>query len=449
MIQRNLLDKLDSWAQREHRKPLVIRGARQVGKTTLVSLFGKRFKQYLYFNLERSADRQPFAEIEETQKLVDALFFLRNADIKEPSTLIFIDELQAEPKALMQLRYFLEEFPELRVIAAGSLLEFALDQVESFPVGRVEYMALKPLTFQEFLMALGETAALKTLQTIPVPDYAEQRLSDLFQEYVFVGGMPEIVHAYSKERSRAAIDPLFDALLQSFLDDIEKYGRTESMRQVLRHVIKTAFSSAASRITYDGFGKSNYKAREVGEALRTLEKAQLLQLVHPTVESQLPLQPDQRKSPKLFMLDTGMVNHFAGIQAQLLLSENLNSAWKGRVAEHITGQILQSKHSTSFHKLLFWVRDKKGSSAEIDFLHAWNGEVIPIEVNAGATGKLRSLHPFMDQKEGDLAVRVYSGALGVDLLESPKGKTFKLLNLPFYGMSELDNYLAWAAAKQP
>ena len=305
-IQRKSYIKLLEWKGNPNRKPLLLRGARQVGKTTLVREFSKEFTHYIELNLERDSDVNLF-QTDDIDKLLNAAFLLKGIQPSKSSTLLFIDEIQESPKAIQLLRYFYEEKPDIFVVAAGSLLEFALSKVPSFPVGRIEYLYLHPLNFEEFLGAIGNQVALDVLQSIPVPDYAHSILLNLFNEYAVIGGMPEVVKNYVKDKNIANLSKTYNRLWQSYKDDVAKYASSEIDRKIIRHVIEMA-PYETDRIKFEGFGKSNYKSREVGEALRALDLAKIVQLIYPTTTVESPITPDLKKRPRLQFLDTGMLN---------------------------------------------------------------------------------------------------------------------------------------------
>jgi uncharacterized protein len=444
MFNRDILKELRAWHANTERKPLVIRGARQVGKTTVVRQFSEDFKQFIYLNLELPEDRKPFEDFSNLDTLVQTLFFLKNKNLTDRAqTLIFIDEIQELPAALQQLRYFFEKASDIPVIAAGSLLESLFNPDISFPVGRVEYLVIHPVSFPEFLGALDETAALEQLRTIPAAAFAHEKLLQLFRTYCLTGGMPEIVAHYAANKDLTALGPVYESLLVSYLDDVEKYAASSVQTEYIRHAIRASFTEAGKRIKFQGFGKSPYKSREMGEALRTLEKALLLHLVFPQTSPVLPLQPDLNKSPRLHILDTGMLNYFVGLQQDILGTAELDSVYQGTMIEHIVGQELLARQYSSLHGLAFWVREKNTASAEIDYLHRHNGNLIPLEIKSGTTGKLRSLHTFMDLAPHQLAVRFYSGHINISTVTTPNNKTFYLLNLPYYLVSQLPAYLSW------
>ena len=431
MFERTLIGSLENWAGEKNRKPLVLRGARQVGKTSIVKMLSGSFDQYAYFNLDRQEDRTLFENDLPYQALLDMLFFRKQIEKNAGKTLVFIDEIQNSPRAVSLLRYFYEDDPELYVIAAGSLLESLIDNQISFPVGRVEYLAMHPCSFEEYLRATGEDKSLELLSQMPVPEYAHDRLSEMFHQYTIIGGMPEVVANYAENRDLVKLRPIYDSLITSYLDDVEKYGRNTTMNHVIRHIIRSSFHFAGNRIKFESFGNSNYRSRETGDAFRTLEKAMLLQLVYPAVNTRLPMDIKPR-TPKLQLLDTGLLNHMVGLQGELLGEISIENTWRGKIAEHITGQELYSTESSVLGKLNYWLRDVKNSQAEVDFVIPFQGLLIPVEVKSGSSGKLKSLHLFMDQAPHSWAARIYSGKMNLERINTPTGKSFTLINIPFY-----------------
>lgn len=444
MFSRNIIKELDKWLANTSRKPLILRGARQVGKTTLVKQFASRFDQYIYLNLELPEDRQPFEQFTNVEMLIQSLFFIKNCSLdQKKQTLIFIDEIQEVPAALNILRYFFEQEPDIAVIAAGSMLETLFDKNISFPVGRVEYKVVRPASFPEFLDAMGEKAALIQLEKVPVAKFAHAKLLQLFHTYTLIGGMPEVVNSYSQNKDIKALSSIYDSLIASYLDDVEKYASSDSQIQHIRHAISFSFSEAGKRIKFEGFGNSAYRSRDMSEALRILEKALLLQLIFPSTSATLPLMPDIKKSPRLQVLDTGLINYLVGIQKEILGTTDLHSVYKGTIIEHMIGQELLSTQNLALSALQFWVREKKTSNAEVDYIFPFEGKLIPIEVKSGKEGTLRSLHLYMEEAPHAFAVRFYSGELSITKAQSPSGKTYQLLNLPYYLGTQLEKYLNW------
>ncbi len=438
MFTRTILEELTRWAAKPDRKPLVLRGARQVGKTTVVKIFSRHFHNFISLNLELKRDRELFEKNYTADELLTAIHFYKNIP-RGGRTLVFIDEIQTSPEAVAMLRYFYEETPAIFVIAAGSLLESLMDSHISFPVGRVEYLKIHPCSFIEFLGAIGETQSLEFVQMLDVPDYAHDKLSGLFRLYTLTGGMPEIVAHYAAHRDLTALRSIYEGLITSYLDDVEKYAGNATMTNIMRHTIKQSLIAAGSRITFQGFGHSNYKSREVGEAFRTLEKTMLLQLAYPTFATSLPIRPNIKKSPKLQVLDTGLINFAAGLQGDVFGSKNIDDVYEGKIAEHIAGQELMSLVASPLYALNFWTRDGNNSNAEVDFVWKHGDLLLPIEVKSGATGRLRSLHQFIDRAPHHYAVRIYSGKFSVEKSKTIAGTQFVLMNLPFYLISRLDD----------
>jgi uncharacterized protein len=443
MIARNIIGELTKWKSSETRKPLIIRGARQVGKTTVINTFGKTYKQYIYLNLDRKEDASVFSNYTKFSDLVSSIFFLKNKSVTIDETLIFIDEIQALPEAISLLRYFYEDYPQFHVIAAGSLLETILNEKVNIPVGRVEYKVMRPIAFNEYLDALDEQQALIQYNKVPVDNFAHEKLLQLFYNYTLIGGMPEIVNSYAKSKNLTALTVIYESLIESYLNDVDKYARNSSMVNVIRHVIMTMSNEAGSRIKFEKFGATNYKSREVGEAMRTIEKALLLHLIYPNITVTFPVLSDLKKSPRLQILDTGLLNYLSGIQKELILQTNLDNFYQGKIVQHIVGQELLAINHSIMNKLHFWTREKKDSQAEVDFVYTYESQIYPIKVKSGATGTLRSLHLFMDLCPHKYAIRIYSGKLSIDNLKTPNGKEFYLLNLPIYLTGQIDNYLKW------
>lgn len=441
MFKRDILQELSKWKKKNFRKPLVIRGARQVGKTTAIHLFSKHFDQYIYLNLEKAEEREIFEQTYPFSDLLTILFIYAGKRRNGGSTLIFIDEVQNSPKAVALLRYFFEEANDLYVVTAGSLLKSKLDRKISFPVGRVEYMAVHPCSFKEFLYATDQEILANELEKPEVPSFLHSRLTALFKKYATIGGMPEILKHYAGGIDISSLDSVYESLIQSFSDDVEKYATSSTQVQYIRHIISNAFAEGGTRITFEKFGNSEYRSREMKEAFRALEKTMLIRLVYPTTSVEIPATPALARKPRLHVLDTGLINHVRGLPGELVFNENISDTHRGIIGEHITGQELLASKFSIKNALNFWVRTKKGSSAEIDYVIQHRGQLIPMEVKAGSLGKLRSLHQFMDQSTGKIAVRVYQGQYLVQKAKTIAGKEFFLLNLPFYLVHRVEKEL--------
>lgn len=441
MFTRKISQELLEWKNSSNRKPLIVRGARQVGKTTVINQFSESFQQYIYLNLDQNEDKAVFINKLSINEMVDAIFFLKNKSKLIQDTLIFIDEIQEVPQAVAALRYFYEIYPHFYIVAAGSLLEMVFDNHISYPVGRVEYKVLRPFSFEEFLMALSDNQALEQYNNIPIASFAHEKMLQLFHTYTLIGGMPEVVKQYVEHRDLISLKPVYESLLLSYIDDVEKYSRNASQTQIIRHAIQSCFSEAGSRIKFHGFGSSSYGSREMGEALRILEKAKLINLIYPTTQTALPYMPDVKKSPRLQVLDTGLVNYFAGVQKEVFGTHDLTDIYQGKIVEHIVGQEILANNNNLLSSLLFWVREKSDSSAELDFLFVKDGVAIPIEVKSGKTGKLKSLHQYIDLSGIKLAIRLYAGKFQIDTLKTPNQSPFTLINIPYYLAGNLEQYI--------
>lgn len=442
MLNRKILGFLRQWKNNTHRKPLVLRGARQVGKTTAVEIFSREFANYIYLNLELKEDREVFTEALPIHDLLQAITIIKNIKLKSGATLLFIDEIQNSPVAVKMLRYFHEKLKALHVIAAGSLFELMLEKSQiSFPVGRVQFAYMYPLTFEEFLEATGEEQLLAAFRATPVKAFAVAKLFELFHRYTMIGGMPEIIQRYTANPDLPSLKPLYESLLTSYLDDADKYARNPAMRQVLRHCLESIPFEAGKRIKFQGFGNSNYRSREAGEALRTLERAMLIYLIYPSTALQPPLMADYKKSPKLQFVDTGLLNYFAGLQPAFFQYADLHSFYKGLIAEHVVRQELMAQNADDDKKIPFWVREKKQSNAEVDILLPYKNFAIPAEVKSGQTGALRSLHQFVNESKHPYAIRLYKGGFGISAAKTPEGKPYKLLSLPYFLAGRVNEYL--------
>ncbi|MDR1631568.1 MAG: AAA family ATPase [Dysgonamonadaceae bacterium] len=441
MIQRKAIAYLQEWKERSDRKPLVLRGARQVGKTTLVVEFAKQYDVFLHLNLEKNAEWNLFEQYDEVNELIQAIFLQKKQIMNGGSVLLFIDEIQNSPKAVAILRYFYEEAGHIHVIAAGSLLETIIDVRKiSFPVGRVEYLAIRPCSFLEFLNGINndfDAELIQNLKAAPVHD----RIIKLFNDYALVGGMPAAISKYAENQDILALKRVYDSLLQSYKDDIEKYTKNTTTIKIIREILETGWLSAGSIITFEKFGGTDFSSKEMSLAFQTIQKAMLLELVFPTSNTRMPLSPNRRQRPKLIWIDTGLVNFVAGIQQEVFSVKNIQDVWRGKIAEQITAQELLTLNDSMLAKRIFWKRDKQGSEAEVDFIYPYNGLAIPVEVKSGHNSKLKSLHLFMDEAPHNFAVRVWSQPLSVDKVSTSTGKSFNLINLPFYYIGVIDKVL--------
>ncbi len=442
MFNRSALTYLEQWKTSSNRKPLIIRGARQVGKTTLVKQFAKTYKQHISLNLEKESDRNFFEITDDVKKIVETLFLSKNLSSNVNDTLLFIDEIQESPKAIHLLRYFYEEIPDLHIISAGSLLEFAMHKVSNFPVGRVEYLYLYPLNFLEYLEAIKHYEALEHLNQIPIKSFAHKPLLELFNRFAIIGGMPEVIKVFiDNNHGLVDLPKIYESIWSTYQNDVEKYAKSETERKVIKHIMATAQNYVDLRIKFQNFGNSNYRSREVGEAMRSLDDAKIIQLIYPTTDIEIPIKPDLKKSPRLQFLDTGLVNHSLGLQSQMIGLNNLCTTYKGAIIPHLITQELISLNTLSSKNPHFWVREKKQSSSEIDLVFQHDNKIIPIEIKSGSTGSLKSLHQFIEMTNHPYAIRIYEGEYKIEKTKTPSGVPYLLMNIPYYLGTKIPEYI--------
>ena len=446
MFQRNINKLLKEWKSRKNRKPLIIRGARQVGKTSAVNLFAKdSFKTYIYINLELADNLALFSRMNPVREVIQGIQLKFNKKIIPRSTLIFFDEVQNSSVAMNQLRYFYEEMPDLHIVAAGSLLEVKMkSEGFSFPVGRVEYCYMFPVTFEEFLSALEETETLHYINSIKpgkkIPTEIHNTLMKQYHEYLLVGGMPEAVARYAETKSLIDVDPVYESILTGFKDDVLKYASIAKTKYI-QYLIEHASKYIGLSIKYENFGGSGFRSREMSEAFDVLEKAMVISRVYASASRQLPLINNLKKSPKLLYLDTGLVNYQVGLRTKIMNIQDINAVYHGQLSEQIVGQALLSLATRKSINLSYWYREQKGSISEIDYLISSNNKLIPIEVKSGKSGTLKSLHNFIDESRNNFAVRIYSGMMSIEKILTPNKKQFILFSVPFYLLHRIEQLL--------
>jgi predicted AAA+ superfamily ATPase len=390
--------KLLNWKTSELRKPLILRGARQVGKTYSVLQFGKNhFSGNIHvIDFEKNLDVHAIFEknLDITRILAELELFL-NADITPGEDLLFFDEIQSCPRALMALRYFYEDLPELHVIAAGSLLEFALKAI-SFPVGRVQFMEMYPLTFNEFLWATGKEKLVKLLAD-PQPTLSETAHRLLLQnvkEYFLVGGMPEAVRVYLETKNYKSVFEIHEELIETFRQDFAKYAPFADKR-CLNAVLLNSAKSVGQRIKYNRLAEG-FTSPTIKKAFDLLQMARLVYKIPAASPAGLPLgaSANERKFKAAF-LDIGLMQFISGIRIhEEFNKEDLLAIYNGALAEQfVAQQLIACKKG----ELYFWAREAKSSSAEVDFLTVNNGQICPIEVKSGKAGRLKSLHLLLKE----------------------------------------------------
>jgi predicted AAA+ superfamily ATPase len=353
---------------------------------------------------------------------------------------VFIDEIQELPKAIGLLRYFHEDLPEIFVIAAGSLLEFALDKVSSFPVGRVDFLYIHPVTFEEFLIASNTDKMVDIFHTVPLPDFAHDILLTEFNTYAILGGMPQILQQYLNKTPISNLKKYYNRLWQSYVSDIEKYAKNTSEKNVLRFLMQAA-PYEKNRISFERFGNSNFRSREIGDAMRALDLAGIIRLIYPSTSLAPPIVADYKKRPRLQFLDTGLLAQVLSLQGRMIGLSDLCDFERGKIIQHLVTQELIAVHDEFNYKPNFWVRENKDSNSEVDLLYHFEDKIIPIEIKSGKQGTLRSLHQFVERSNHPYAVRMYAGKFSIENHTTPGGKEYKLMNLPYFLTRKMDDYL--------
>ncbi|MBI5100027.1 MAG: ATP-binding protein [Nitrospirae bacterium] len=446
MFQRTINKFFLEWKSRKKRKPLVVRGARQVGKTSAVNLFAQEFfKTYIYINLELEDNLALFLRMNPVRELLQAIQLKFNKKIIPGDTLIFIDEVQNSSIAMNQLRYFYEEMPDLHVVAAGSLLEVKMKaEGFSFPVGRVEYCYMYPVTFEEFLSATGETEMISYINSIKhdssIPPEIHTTLMKKYHEYLLVGGMPEAVAGYAETKSLIDVDPVYESILTGFKDDVLKYASLAKAKYI-QYLVEHASKYIGLPVKYENFGGSGFRSREMSEAFDVIEKAMIISRVYASSSKQLPIVNNLKKSPKLLFLDTGLVNYQVGLRTEIMNIQDINAVYHGQLSEQIVGQTLLSLAIRKNINLSYWYREQKGSISEIDYLISSHNSLIPVEVKSGKSGTLRSLLNFIDESKNKFAIRIYSGQIGFEKIRTPNKKQFVLFSIPFYLLHRIEQLL--------
>jgi hypothetical protein len=451
MIERSAEKYLNTWFQKDRRKPLILRGARQVGKSTLVRRFARNNGLILNeINLEQNLYLDAIFRSLDMDIIIRELDALTGRNIQTPGSLLFLDEIQATPHAIQSLRYFYENKPGLHVISAGSLLEFALaDHNFSMPVGRVEYYHLGPLTFREFLSSVepGLTKYLYEFnirQTIPVT--AHHKLIKRQREYLFVGGMPEAVNVFVEQNSLSEVTAVHRSIAGTYQDDFSKYARQKDlalMQKVFRHIPRII----GQKVKYSNISKED-KSKDVKAVIDLLTKARVCHQVFHSHCSGVPLMGDINENVyKLLFMDVGIAAWLTGldwIALQALDGQSLIN--EGRLAEQFVGQHLLNPFEPP--QLIYWLREVKSANAEVDYVTANGNIVVPVEVKAGKSGSLKSLQQFALNKKAALCVRFdlnLPDIIQVDhSARANSGSTpvsFKLLSLPLYLVEELPRIL--------
>jgi predicted AAA+ superfamily ATPase len=410
-MKRNIDNYLTDWKLQNKHKVLILRGARQVGKTYSVRQLGKTFPGFIEINFELDQDVKFFFQQSlNPEILVEKLSAYYSTEIIAGETLLFFDEIQECEEALKSLRFFYEKMPELHVIAAGSLLEFAISEIASFAVGRITNLFMKPLTFNEFLSAINEKALINITEKadfdkpIDLPFF--NRLSDIYKTYCLIGGLPEVVQTYIDTRNLIQCQKVLSDLIISFKDDFAKYKKRSPI-DCLNETFNSIVFQTGSKFVFSNVN-SHSSHKLLIQSLEMLVMAGLAYKIHHTSASGLPLGSQVNlKKFKVILFDVGIHQQIAGVDIpSFLTATNYNVMNKGNTAELFAGlELLGNDKPFQINNLYYWHRESKSSNAEIDYIIQKGNTIIPIEVKAGTKGQMQSMHLFLQEKKLDYGIR--------------------------------------------
>lgn len=448
-MQREIDDYFLSWKNSRNRKPLMVRGARQVGKTYSIEKFARENYSYLLkVNLEQDRNIHSVFESLRPEQIMNELSVLYQIPLEDEHTLLFIDEIQACPKAIAALRYFYEQKPGLHIICAGSLLDHVLNEIQySMPVGRVDFAYMYPLNFSEFLTAAGEQGLVGFIDGFSIDGQfsvaIHKRLLEKLRLYFFIGGMPEVVDYYLKTSDLSGIDRIHSALITSIEYDFSKYG-TRKQQENLRDVLHYVANNIGKKVKYVNVNR-NAPSALLKDALLKLEMSRIIHLVRHTRSAEVPLSRLQDNDVfKPLFFDIGILAHIAGIK--LMDINDLATGFEGAMAEQFVFQeLLACGLPYREQRLFYWIREAKNSNAEIDCLYQIGNRVYPVEIKSGKRGTLKSLHVFLAEKKKSTGIRLNTDlpSTGNDLIAKVNlpGKeelTYNLISLPLYLAGRLD-----------
>lgn len=441
MLNRTILKELHKWSDSKTRKPLLLRGARQVGKTFIVREFGKeRFKNYVELNLEDTRISRSLKEELDLDSFLELVRVNFKTDLKQENTLLFIDEIQEVPWILNLFRFFYERMPSLALIASGSLLEIKIKQNKlSVPVGRIENRYIYPLSFFEHLDALSEFETLEFLNNVTwktvIPSAIHERIINLFHRYCIIGGMPEVTQRFIEGGDEAILSGVKSDLFTTYIEDVPKYAKQGKEEHII-HIIENAPLFAGVRFSYDKFAGSKYRTDQMKEGFDALSSAMLLHQAEVTDKAEIPIIGQIKRQRKLIYLDVGLVAHKFGLTLSSPKFSELASLFRGQIAEQVVAQHLISANTREKEKLFYWAKQSTAGAAEVDFIFTRGSKLVALEVKSGVEGKLKSLLSLSTESKSAILVRLYSGPFARD---SRDGKTIH--SVPFYLLDRLKELL--------
>jgi len=403
MIQRDIDLLMLDWKQSRFRKPLLIRGARQVGKTSSIRRFGEQeYRNCVILNFEEQAEFIHCFDSLNVTEILEKITILSGSEIHSEKTLLFLDEIQECPRAITALRYFYEKRPDLHVIGAGSLLEFTLNSHDfKMPVGRIMSLNMEPLSFFEFLNNKTWTGLRHYLSNLDIQSGIDpvisKKIDTIWRKYLVTGGMPEVVSACFASASPGELKVIQTGILQTFRTDFAKYAAT-SQHKYLRDVFTSAPRMIGRQCKYSHINP-HVQSRDLRHAIDLLSQAKCIHKLTHSSGNGVPLEAQiNPKKFKLFFLDVGLAQRALGLETQLMFEDEILTVNSGSIAEQYVGQqLLSAMDAYDDKRLHYWARESRSSQAEIDFLATIDDKVIPVEVKSGKTGTLKSMHIFLDE----------------------------------------------------
>jgi predicted AAA+ superfamily ATPase len=412
-LQRNIDTDLLEWKNSNDRKPLLLRGARQVGKSSAVRELGKQFDFFFEINFENkdfASAKKVFERHSDPHLICDELTALFEIPIVAGKTLLFLDEIQSCVDAISALRYFYEQMPELHIVAAGSLLEFALWKIPSYAVGRVRSMYMYPFSFEEFLKAMQRNVLLEKLQETnpenPLSDETHNKLKELFLRFIVIGGMPEVVSKYASGGTLLDCQNILDELMETLFNDFAKYKQQVPAIR-LEEVFSAIIAQTGQKFTYSQAATSANQI-QLKDSIELLKMAGLVYSAMHSSANGLPLAAETNpRYRKLMILDTGIYQRFLRLDlTHLLLDEKIEQINKGALAEMFVGiELVKSQNNRLPAELYYWQREKGGSTAEVDYVIQLGQEIVPVEVKAGTKGTMQSMFLFLEEKQRPYGIR--------------------------------------------
>ncbi len=412
-FKRDIDNSLEDWRQASNRKPLLLRGARQVGKSSAARHLGASFKYFIEINLEKyDAIKALFTPDIDVKKFCIQLSSITNTPIIAGQTLLFIDEIQGVQKAISYLRYFYEDFPELHVIAAGSLLEFALNELPSFGVGRIRSMYMYPFTFDEFLAAQGLEMQVNFKKDAinvkePLPQALHNEMIYQLRSYYLVGGMPEAVRTWVQTASYKECSTVHNDILETYRDDFAKY-KTRISPLIIQQALKSVAIQVGNKFVYTAVN-ADAKSTTIKEALSLLSLAGLIFPVYHTAANGIPLGAEiNPKYVKYLFLDVGLMQTLLNINSEdIILSSEVDFINKGGFAENFVGlELIKHLDHTKKPELYYWQRMERNAQAEVDYVVTRNHSICPIEVKASTSGAMQSMYKFLELKNVEYGIRI-------------------------------------------